>query len=148
MFSILKKIFLLIFFLIVFLENCSKEEPIKNFQNTSINYGKLCRKIQDCYSSYYRTIPPELQEKLSLSNCRDKFKIDFGKKLPLLPLEDLSLFESCYNSMMEAPCKKFTVVSLADPSCAILQKKYNEEKDDSDEQKKIVKKKIVRKKKK
>ncbi len=153
MLSLLRNLNLLIYLSIFIFGNCGKKESVENFPNTNINYGLLCEKIQDCYNSYYRTIPLELQEKLSISNCKDKFKVDFEKKISLLPLEDIALFENCYNSMMSAPCKKFTVVSIADPSCSMLRKKYDdddeEESDiDNDHSKQVVtKKKLTHRKK-
>lgn len=124
MFGILVKYRILLILLVILSMYCKKnEEQIENFPNTKINFGKLCDKIQECYESYYRTIPPELQGSLTVANCKEKLKPTFEKKLALYSAEELLEFESCFLSMMDAPCKKFTIVSIADPVCTTVREK-------------------------
>ncbi len=124
MFHILKKFLLFSAAITAISFACKKNVSSgNNFQNTKINFDKMCDKIQECYESYYRTIPPELQGSLTVANCKEKLKPTFEKKLALYSAEELLEFESCFLSMMDAPCKKFTIVSIADPVCTTVREK-------------------------
>ncbi|MBE7413182.1 MAG: hypothetical protein L6Q54_13995 [Leptospiraceae bacterium] len=110
--------------LIFFFFTCKEKEiATKNFKNTKINFNNLCDKIQECYESYYRTIPNDMQESLSVKNCKKEYKEDFEKKLSLYSKEDLFEYENCFTTMMKTPCKKFLIISMIDPVCTKIREK-------------------------
>ncbi|MCB1189778.1 MAG: hypothetical protein H7A23_00760 [Leptospiraceae bacterium] len=96
--------------------------PVDYTEYTKQSFGKLCDKIYECYFSYYRTIPKELQKKLSIQNCKQKLLENLDKKIALHNSKTKLLAVQCYEKMLESSCKKFMMVSYAEPSCYSLRK--------------------------
>lgn len=117
----------LIIFILVFLFSCIKGNKTKIPDNyllfTKQKINKLCDKIYKCYYGYYRTIPKNLQNKLSIQNCREKLLDRLEEKISLHDNKTKQLAVNCYQKMLESSCQRFMVVSFAESSCLSLRNK-------------------------
>lgn len=82
----------------------------------------MCHKIQRCYIKFYRTLSPEMQQRISLKRCRKSALRDLDTKLARHTPRMKILSAICYEAILDSPCKRFAVVAIWHPACLQLRR--------------------------
>lgn len=109
---------------IIVLPSCRRNielPPIDDYKAfLAVSTEEMCKKMIYCYQPIYRAVSEEGKNTITQANCEKVAMKDIEFKITSNTPQMRVDAKSCYESILNTPCKQFAQVALFDPACMRL----------------------------